>query len=70
MEGKDLKVKIIHRGLKVIATEKGRTYTEPFSVLQHFTDFIGTRTLTSTIAEKHRKLLQLNQNLLRRLSKK
>ena len=70
MGGKDLTVEIIHRGLKVIAPEKGRTYTEPFSVLQHFTDFIGTRPLTSTIAEKHRKLLQLNQNLLRRLSKK
>lgn len=70
MGGKDLNVEVIHGGLKVIAPEKGRMQTEPFSVLQHFTDFFGTRPLTATIAEKHRKLLQLNQNLLRRLSKK
>lgn len=70
MGGKDLTVEVIHKGLKVIAPEKGRSYPEPFSVLQHFTDFIGTRPLTSTIAEKHRKLLKLNQNLLRRLAKR
>lgn len=70
MGGKDLEVEVIHRGLKVIAPEKGHNVVEPFSVLQHFTDFFGTRPLTATIAEKHRKLLQLNQNLLRRLAKR
>lgn len=70
MGGKDLEVEVIHRGLKVIAPEKGHNAVEPFSVLQHFTDFFGTRPLTATIAEKHRKLLQLNQNLLRRLAKR
>ncbi len=70
MGGKDLEVEVIHRGLKVIAPEKEHNMAEPFSVLQHFTDFFGTRPLTATIAEKHRKLLQLNQNLLRRLAKR
>lgn len=70
MGGKDLEVEVIHRGLKVIAPEKERNVVEPFSVLQHFTDFFGTRPLTATIAEKHRRLLQLNQNLLRRLAKR
>lgn len=70
MGGKDLEVEVIHRGLKVIAPEKGHNAVEPFSVLQHITDFFGTRPLTATIAEKHRKLLQLNQNLLRRLAKR
>lgn len=67
--GKDLVVEVVHWGLKVIAPEKRLTSEEPFSVLQHFTDFFGTKPLASTIAEKHKKLLQLNQNLLRRLSK-
>ena len=70
MGGKDLEVEVIHRGLKVLAPEKEHNMAEPFSVLQHFTDFFGTRPLTATIAEKHRKLLQLNQNLLRRLAKR
>lgn len=70
MGGKDLTVEVVHRGLRVIAPERGKTSAEPFSILQHFTDFIGTRPLAYSIAEKHKKLLQLNQNLLRRLSKR
>ena len=70
MGGKDLTVEVVHRGLRVIAPERGKTSVEPFSILQHFTDFIGTRPLAYSIAEKHKKLLQLNQNLLRRLSKR
>lgn len=71
MGGKDLEVRIVHQGLKVIAPLNPKlTYEQPSSILQHVTDFIGRRPITSSIAEKHRQLLTLNQNLLRRLSKK
>ena len=69
MGGKDLEVEIIPKGLKVMAPiKKVSEAEEPFSVLQHFTDFLDTKPLTSTIVKKHKELLQLNQNLLRRLS--
>lgn len=68
MGGKDLEVEIISKGLKVMAPGKESHIEEPFSVLQHFTDFLDTKPITSSIAKKHKELLQLNQNLLRRLS--
>lgn len=70
MGGKDLKVEIIHKGLRVIAPEKPRDTVEPFSLLQHFTDFVGQRPISTLIAARHKQFLQLNQNLLRQLSKK
>lgn len=70
MGGKDLEVEIISKGLKVIAPQKGKSPIEAFNVLQHFTDFIGSRPITSTITRKHKELLQINHNLLRRLSKR
>ncbi len=70
MGGKDLVVEIVPQGLKVIAPEKRQKKAEPFSLLQHITDFISDQPLTSTIADKHKKLLVLNQNLLRRISKR
>lgn len=71
MGGKDLKVKIIHQGLNVIAPIRPhRSSAPPLNILQHFTDFIGRRPLTATIADKHKQLLTLNQQILRRLAKK
>lgn len=71
MGGKDLKVEIIHQGLQVIAPiHPKRIPSPPLNILQHFTDFIGRRPFTATIAQKHRQLLTLNQHILRRLSKK
>ena len=70
MGGKDLEVEIISKGLNVIAPQRGKSAIEAFNILQHFTDFIGSRPITSTIARKHKELLQINHNLLRRLSKR
>lgn len=71
MGGKDLKVKIIHQGLNVIAPIRPhRSSAPPLNILQHFTDFIGRRPLTATIADKHKQLLTLNQQILRILAKK
>ena len=71
MGGKDLKVEIVHQGLHVIAPMKpARMYEQPFNILQHFTDFIGRRPISTTISDRHKQLLMLNQNILRRLSKK
>ncbi|WP_337420271.1 diacylglycerol kinase family protein [Phocaeicola sp.] len=70
MGGKDLEVEIISKGLNVIAPQRGKSTIEAFNILQHFTDFIGSRPITSTIARKHKELLQINHNLLRRLSKR
>ena len=71
MGGKDLEVQIVHQGLKVIAPMNPKQlYEQPTSILQHVTEFIGKRPITSSLAQKHRQLLTLNQNLLRRLSKK
>ena len=68
--GKDLKVEIIQSGLNVVAPENPRETIEPFSLLQHFTDFVGQRPISSLIAARHKRFLQLNQNLLRQLSSK
>ena len=71
MGGKDLKVEIIHQGLHVIAPMKpARMYEQPFNILQHFTDFIGRRPISTSISDRHKQLLMLNQNILRKLSKK
>ena len=40
MGGKDLEVKVISKGLKVIAPQKTKSGVEAFNVLQHFTDFM------------------------------
>ena len=64
-------VEIVHQGLHVIAPMKpARMYEQPFNILQHFTDFIGRRPISTTISDRHKQLLMLNQNILRRLSKK
>lgn len=71
MGGKDLKVEIIHQGLHVIAPIRPKQMpSPPLNILQHFTDFIGRRPITSAIAQKHKQLLMLNHHILRRLSKK
>lgn len=71
MGGKDLKVEIIHQGLHVIAPICPKQMpSPPLNILQHFTDFIGRRPITSAIAQKHKQLLMLNHHILRRLSKK
>ena len=67
---KDLEVEVISKGLKVIAPQKTKSGVEAFNVLQHFTDFIGSRPIRSAITRKHKELLQINHNLLRRLSKR
>lgn len=69
MGGKDLDVEVIPGGLKVVAPEKGKCIAEPFNPFQYFIEFMGRKPLTTTIARKHKELLQLNQNILRRLSK-
>ena len=56
--------------LKNVAPQKTKSGVEAFNVLQHFTDFIGSRPITSAITRKHKELLQINHNLLRRLSKR
>lgn len=71
MGGKDIEVEIIPAGLKVmIPKEEEKPYAYPFNVFQYFTEFVGKKPITSEIAKKHKELLQINQNLLRRLSKK
>ena len=70
MGGKDLEVEVISKGLKVIAPQKTKSGVEAFNLLQPFTDFIGSRPITSAITRKHKELLQINHNLLRRLSKR
>ena len=68
MGGKDLEVEIVHRGLKMITPKESRSAFEPFSVLQHFTDFIGSNHLSNTLTMQHKKLLEHNQRLLRKFS--
>ena len=71
MGGKDLKVEIVHQGLNVVVPLRPRRASEPPSnILQHFTDFIGRHPFASSITGRHRQLLLLNQQILRRLSKK
>ncbi|WP_300729423.1 diacylglycerol kinase family protein [uncultured Bacteroides sp.] len=70
MGGKDLKVEIVPRGLNVIAPEKGKFTSEVLTPLQFFGELFGRKQITTTIARKHKELLQLNQHILRRLSKR
>ena len=64
-------VEIIHQGLHVIAPIRPKQKpSHPLNILQHFTDIIGRRPITSAIAQKHKQLLMLNHHILRRLSKK
>ena len=69
MGGKDLEVEIVPQGLNVIAPEKDRNIFEALSLLRNFADLTGRYTLKSKLSEPHKKLLQLNRELLRKLSK-
>ncbi len=68
--GKDLEVEIKPKGLHIITPEKPKETFDPFSLLQNLTDFVDKRPLSTTLAHRHKQLVKLNQNILRRLSKK
>ena len=68
---KDLTVEIIPSALKVICPPKPkRSVYEPHNILQHITDFIEGTPVSASIAEKHRKLMEMNRNIMKKLVKK
>ena len=68
---KDLVVEIVPSALKVICPPKPkRSIYEPHNILQHITDFIEAKPVSSSIAEKHRQLLEMNRTLMKKLVKK
>ncbi len=68
---KDLTVEIIPSALKVICPPKPkRSVYEPHNILQHITDFIEGKPVSASIAEKHRKLMEMNRNIMKKLVKK
>lgn len=70
MGPKDLIVEIIPSALNVIAMPKPQKPVPekyvPFNILQHITDFIESQPITTTIVEKHKQLIKMNNNILRR----
>lgn len=72
MGSKDLEVEIVPRGLNIIVPEKGssKPFYNTYNLFQYFMDMVGRKPITETIVRKHHHLLQINQNILRRLSKK
>ena len=72
MGGTTLEVEIIPAGLKIVAPEKKLPGPQESSmnILQHFLEFFEGNPLAVSLSERHRQLLKLNQNLLRRLSKR
>ena len=70
MGGKDLKVEIIHKGLNVLCPNKENEKSDDPNLLKYITELVSNNTLSSTITEKHKQILAMNQNFLRRLSKK
>lgn len=71
MGPKDLVVEIIPSSLKVICPPKPkRRMYEPHNILQHITDFIEAQPVSISIAEKHRRLVEMNRNIMSRLVKK
>ncbi len=70
MGGKELKVETVHQGLHVIAPLCHRyTSAPPFNILQHFSDLAGRSPIVAAFSEKHRQFLEINQQILRKLSK-
>ena len=68
---KDLTVEIIPSALKVICPPKPkRSVYEPHNILQHITDFIEGKPVSASIAEEHRKLMEMNRNIMKKLVKK
>ena len=71
MGGATLEVEMVPAGLKIVAPEKKTMVTSDSSlnILQHFMEFLEGKPI-ATLSEKHRQLLKLNRNLLRRLAKR
>ena len=69
MGGKDLKVEIEHKGLKVVCPEEKIAEEVDSNILQYFAELVNTEPITAAISEKHKQLKELNQNILRRLKK-
>lgn len=71
MGPKDLTVEIIPSALKVVYPHRSkRNIYEPHNILQHITDFIEAKPVSSSIAEKHRQLLEMNRNIMKKIVKK
>lgn len=68
---KDLSVEIIPSALKVICPPKPpKNIYEPHNILQHITDFIEAKPVSAAIMERHRKLLEMNRSIMRKLANK
>lgn len=72
MGGTTLEVEIIPSGLKIVAptVKLPETRESSMNFLQHFMEFFEGNPFAVSLSERHRQLLRLNQNLLRRLSKR
>lgn len=70
MGGKDLKVEIIHKGLKVLCPDYKRLNDGDPNLLKYISELVNNNSISSTINEKHKQLLTINQNLLKKLSKR
>lgn len=68
MGPKDLVVEIIPSALNVITPVRPekRNY-EPQNIFHHITDFIGGNPINLTLAEKHKQLMNLNKNIIKKL---
>lgn len=69
MGGKDLEIEIVPKGLKVVVPENPKEAFELATISQYINEFISRRGL-SGIPHPSRQLRALNQQLLRKLSKK
>lgn len=70
MAGQDIEVELIPHGLNVITSSQMKE-GEPYGLLQQMTEyFSGLKPTTQMFTSRHNQLLELNKNLLRRLSKK
>lgn len=70
MGGKELEIEIVSKGLKVVVPEKPREAFELANFSQFINEFISRKAIAQTISQTPKQLLSLNQQLLRKLSKK
>lgn len=67
---KDLNVEIIPSSLNVICPAKPKKKSETLNILQHITDFIEGRPVSARLIEKHRQLMEMNDNIKKKLGMK